>query len=97
MGTATMTDEPIRSGEFNAAFKGVKDALGALSERIAALEGLQTANLQAKIQEAEQRGARDADLRHIEKRLDRLSMAIGVVAAGFAGQLLWWVFTKIAH
>lgn len=91
-----MTDEPIRSGEFNAAFKGVKDALGALSERIAALEGLQTANLQAQIAEAKLEGARDADLRHIEKRLDRLAMGLGVVAAGFAGQLLWWVFQKVA-
>ena len=92
-----MIDDPIGSGEFNAAMKRVEVGLDGLSRRLAAVEGLQQASLLARIKEAEEQGARNADLKHIEKRLDRLSMGLGLVAAGFVGQLLWWGFQKVAH
>ena len=82
MGTGTMTDGPILSGEFNAAMKRVDDGFSAVGQRLAAVEALQQASLLARIKEAEEKGSREADIRHIEKRLDRLSMGLGVVAAG---------------
>ena len=97
MGTATMTDETIHSGEFNAALEGIRTAIDALSQRMAGVESLQQAGLVAKVDEAHKAGMQEANLLHIEKRLDRVTLALGALVVGFSGQLLWWVFTKMAH
>ena len=96
-----MTDEPIRSGEFNTAMKGIKDALVQLSERVAQIESLNQASLLTRVSEAkkdgEAQGAQATSLASLEKRVDRLSTTMGIFAFTFAGQLMWWLFQRVAN
>lgn len=110
MGAGTMADEPIRSGEFNAAMQAIKaamaassestkDAINALAERVAGLESLNQATLMAKVAEAEATGeARGRQLQRLEmleQRVDKASTTITALMVFLAGQALWWAFNRI--
>lgn len=93
----TMPDDVIRAAEFNAAMRAVKDSMDLLTQRIAAMESLNQANLMAKVNEAraegEAEGRSAARMEALEKRIDRQSNILNALTVTAAGQLLYWVIS----
>lgn len=93
-----MPDEPIRSAEFSAAMKAMKDSVDALSQRVAAVEALNQTMLLSRINEAReegrQEGARDQQIADLGKRMDKFGNLTAGLSIAVGAQLLWTMLAK---
>lgn len=108
MGTSTMADGPIHSGEFNQAIRAIHDKIEtamenvsdkfqALSKEFTEMKASLTVATEKRLEEAQAKGRLEAEVDHIKHQLDRQKVFLATIGAALGGQLLWLFVSKVFH